>query len=337
MTRTRAALTGVGTYLPEARLTNELIFEHYGEWSAEKISNKTGIDSRHVAAEDEFTSDMAVKAAEALFAEDPSRREGIDMMMLTTVTPDYLVPFTAGMIHDALGLPKSVAAMDVGLGCSGYVYGLGIAAGMVESGRMRKVLLLTGDRFSTFTEQGGQDVRTLFGDGASASLIEAVDADGTTSGAFIEDVSYGTDGSGARKLLVPTSGVRGHAGNETCEESKPILHMDGPHVFDFTLRTVAPHIREFLEKRELSVPDVDLFVFHQANLFMMEHLRRRLKVTDEQFVVHIAEVGNTISSSIPIALRSAMDAGRVKPGSKVLLVGFGVGYSWGCVLLEYPG
>ncbi len=337
MSRTRAALTAVGTYLPEGRLTNEMLVEHYGEWSAEKISNKTGIDSRHVAAPDEFTSDMAVKAAEDLFAGDPSRREGVDMLMLTTVTPDYLVPFTAGMIHDRLGLPNTVAAMDVGLGCSGYVYGLGVAAGMIESGRMKKVLLCTGDRFSTFTEDGGLDVRSIFGDGASATLVEAVPEGAEPPGAIIDLVRFGTDGSGAKNLLVPTSGVKGHAGVETTDTSKPILHMDGPQVFDFTLRTVVPHIRGVLEERGLDVPDVDLFVLHQANLFMMEHLRRRLRITDEQFMVHIDEVGNTISTSIPLALRAAVDAGRVGPGAKVCLVGFGVGYSWGTVLLEYPG
>ena len=334
----RAAVTAVAGHLPERVLSNEDLVAQFGTWSAEKISQKTGIDARHIGGPQEFTSDLAVAAAEELFQRTGRGRDDIDLVLLTTVTPDYLVPFTAGMIQDRLGLPTTTGAMDITLGCSGYVYGLGLAAGMIESGRARNVLLLTADRFSTFVDEAGQDVRSLFGDGAAATLIEAVPEGQTTTGGLIGTCRYGTDGSGAKNLLVPTSAVKGFAGAEEPHPGdKPVLHMEGAQVFDFTLRTVAPHIREVLADNELEVGDVDLFVFHHANLFMMEHLRRRLRISDEQFVVHIADVGNTISSSIPIAYDRAMQAGKVKPGSKVALVGFGVGYSWGTVLLDYPG
>jgi len=334
----RAVLRAIASYLPKDLLTNEDIFARYGEWSPEKISTKTGISTRHVCAADEFTSDLAVKAGERLFALDESFKEGIDQILLTTISPDYILPFTAGMVQDALGLPTTVAAFDITLGCSGYPYAMTQAAAMIESGRARKVLVITSDRFTGYTEAGGQDIRTLFGDAATASLIEAQD-DGKPplSGGLIGATRLGTDGSGALNLLIPTAGMKGFLGAQKRDIKQPTVEMKGPEVFDFTLRVIPKHVRSFLESEGLAVEDVDIWVFHQANLFMIDHLRRRMKIPEEKFVEHIAEVGNTASSTIPMALQAAIDAGRVKPGHRVALLGFGVGYSWGTVLLEYQG
>jgi 3-oxoacyl-[acyl-carrier-protein] synthase-3 len=206
---------------------------------------------------------------------------------------------------------------------------------MIESGRCRKILFLTADRFTSCTETASSGVRTIFGDGATANLIEVVPDSAPATGGLIGASVVGTDGSGARKLITPTSGARGWVGAEK-DDGRPAFEMVGSDVFNFTLREIGPHILDFLGDQGLGVEDIDLFVFHQANLFMLEHLRRRLKISEEQFVVHIAEVGNTVSSTIPLALEECLAQGRVKPGAKVLLCGFGVGFSWGSVLLEYP-
>lgn len=333
----RAALTGIASYLPEGRLTNEqLTAEFADDWTPEKIKTKTGIDSRHVARSDEFTSDLAVQAAENLFARWGGRREEIDLVLLLTVSPDYILPFTAGAVQAALELPTSVGAMDITLACSGYPYGLSLAAGMIESGRVRRVLLLTGDRFTTYTKQAERGSKTLFGDAATASMLEATE-NGTPAGGIVRATRYGTDGRGEQNLIIPTSAMKGFVGKETTQAEQPTFQMNGPEVFDFAIKVIAKHVKDFLAAEELKVDDVDLFIFHQANLFMISHLQRRLRIPDERFVVHLSEVGNTAASSIPLALESAVVAERVKPGSRVVLVGFGTGYSWSSVVLEYTG
>ena len=340
MPRRRARIVAIAPYLPEGRLTNEDLAAQFPEWTPEKISDKTGIDCRRVAEPDEFTSDLAVKAGEALFEKTDVAREDIDFLMLMTLSPDYVIPFTAGMIQDRLGLPKTVGAFDSTLGCSGYVYGLGLAAALIESGRARNVLLVTADKFAPYTIEGDKSVKTIFGDGATATLIEAVDEDQISEvgrGGIIGAADFGTDGSGSHNLVARTSSMRGFAGNESVSQSCPTLEMNGPEVFNFTLSTVSKHIKGFLKENEVAVDDVALFVFHQANGFMLEHLRKRMKIPAERFAVHLADTGNTLASTIPIALAHSIDQGRVPPGSKVMLVGFGVGYSWGSVLVDYPG
>jgi len=334
----KAVLTAIASYLPEALITNEAIVEQYQDWSEEKIVDTTGIHTRHTCADDEFTSDLAVKAAEALFAGDPGRRDDIDMLIVVTVSPDYITPHTSGLVQQALGLPTHVGALDVSLGCSGFTYALQLAAALIESGRSRKLLLITADRFTPYSEEGGQNVRTIFGDGATASLIEAQLPDGPVlSGGVIGATSFGTDGSGAEYLRIPTGAMRGFVGDTQQPFSKPTVEMDGPQVFAFTIRVISKHIHEFLKSQDLGVEDVDLFVFHQANLFMIDHLRRRMKIPEEKFALHIAEVGNTVASTIPLALEKAIAEDRVHSGDRVALVAFGVGYSWGSVLLDYQG
>ncbi len=326
----RAVLTGVATYLPERLLTNADLAADSVDWDEERIQETLGIDHRHVAAPGEFTSHMAVKACEELFARDPAHREGIDFVLLTTVTPDYLLPFTAALVQRELGLPKDVGAVDLTLGCSGYVYAASMAASLVESGRARKVLVVTGDRFTDYTERAAHDLRILFGDGATASLVQRAE-EGVTGG-VVGASAFGTDGKGEEKLVVPTSAARGWSDPGA---GPPVIHMDGNAVFTFTTRTVLPHLKAFLAANELAPGDVDLYVFHQPNKFMLTHLQHRLGLEDRQVVLRVADVGNTVSSTIPLALETAFAEERVRAGSTVLLCGFGVGYSWGSVLLRW--
>ena len=334
--RTRAVVSAVASYLPEARLTNADLIAEIPGWTEEKIESKTGIRSRRIADSADFTSDLAVRACEAVFAQRPDVRDAVDFLVLVTVTPDYLVPFTASSVQTALGLSTDVGALDVLMGCSGYVYGLSLAGGLVESGRANKVLLITADRFTPMADEAAPGTKVLFGDAATATLVEASNPGATVPGGVLCGAKHGTDGEGASKLLIPTSGLKGFVGAETTEASKPTVVMNGSEVFDFTLRRIGKHVRAMLAENELSVDDVDLFVFHQANLFMMDHLRRRLRIPEERFMVYLDETGNTASSTIPLALERALLAGRVQPGQRVLLVGFGMGYSWASMLLEYP-
>lgn len=338
MTARIAALT---YSLPQAVLSSAALAAEFPGWTAEKIENKTGITERRIAAPDEFASDLAVEAAEQLFAESSFQKEQVDALLYCTQSPDYLLPTTACLLQHRLGLPTTIAALDFNLGCSGYVYGLGLAKGLIESGQALRVLLLTGDTYSKFLHPKDRSVRTLFGDAASATMIVAGEEATGLTGPFV----YGTDGSGAGNLGVATGGLR-----QPRQPDAPLLtdeggsqrtvndlHMNGPEIFNFTLRIVPETVRTLLHKARLAMEEVDLFVFHQANAFMLEHLRKRLGVPSEKFVVSMQHCGNTVSSTIPIALRMAVQDGRLHPGMKVMLLGFGVGYSWGGTIIDWVG
>ncbi|MCE7480330.1 ketoacyl-ACP synthase III [Microbacterium profundi] len=333
-----ARIAAVDYYLPERVLDNEELATEFPEWSVEKISAKTGIDRRHISAPDEFSSDLAIAAARKLFARDAIDPQTIDYVILCTQSPDYFLPSTSCIVQNALGVPTSAGATDITLGCSGYVYGLGLAKGLIESGQVSNVLLLTADTYTKFINPADKSVRTIFGDGASATLVTGDgDVDSITA------ITYGTDGAGGKSLIVPNGGLR--AGAALQPNAEPIvreltpsgydLYMDGPDIFNFTLRVVPRTVEEILTKAEMEREDIDLFVFHQANAFMLEHLRKKLKVPADRFFVSLAESGNTVSSTIPIALADAEGQGKLVKGMRVMLLGFGVGLSWGGLVTRW--
>jgi len=206
----RAALTAVTAFLPEARRTNETVAREFPEWTAEKLGEKTGIETRRLAADGQYSSDLAIAAARKLFDADPRHREGLDLVLLVTVSPDFASPGTSVLVQDRLGSPQSVGTLDILWGCSGYPDGLMVAAGLIESGRARKVLVLTADRFHPYVDEADVGVKALMGDAATASLLERVEEGEAPSGlGLIGATNYGTDGSGARQLMLPTSGMRG--------------------------------------------------------------------------------------------------------------------------------
>ncbi|QDU68446.1 ketoacyl-ACP synthase III [Engelhardtia mirabilis] len=330
----RAALTHVASYLPAGKITNDSLVENYPGWTSEKIEAKTGIRVRNRVADDEFTSDLAIQAAERLFEQSGFDREQVDFLFLVTVTPDQILPFTASTVQNGLKLPTSVGATDLSLACSGYPYALAMAASMIESGRVRNVLLCTADRFTAYADEAEMGSKTLFGDAGTATLVQCVEP-GASGAGTIGLCRFGTDGSGAQHLIVPTSGIKGFVGHTTTSASKPTFEMNGPEVFDFTIRTVSRFIADFLAEAELEVDAVDYFVFHQANLFMLEHLRRRMKIPKERFVIHLAEVGNTSSSTIPLALADLSARNSFQPGQTAVLVGFGTGYSWSATRVDF--
>ncbi len=324
--------------LPEAVLDNEQLASEYEGWSAQKIFDKTGIRVRHIAAPEECASDLAVRAAQAVMAHAQIEPSSVDFLLLCTQTADYFLPSTACLLQHRLGLPMSCGALDINLGCSAYVYGLGLAKALVESGQARTLLLLNADTYSKLINPADKSVRTLFGDAAAATLIVARE-EGTLVGPFV----YGTDGTGIQHIIVPAGGMRRpavHQADLVPDDSGNArtvndLYMNGAEVFNFTLRMVPEAVKNLLAKAGIDQETVDFFVFHQANHFMLDHLRRKLRIPAEKFVIAMDEVGNTGSCSIPIALQYAEERGQFKAGDLLMLVGFGVGFSWGATLIRW--
>jgi 3-oxoacyl-[acyl-carrier-protein] synthase-3 len=335
-----AALRAIEYYLPEKTVTTELLSAEFPEWSVDKIDQKTGIRDRHIAAPDECASDMAVEAAKKLFCTGACQPEEIDYVLLCTQSPDYFLPTTACLVQHRLGIPTAAGALDFNLGCSGYVYGLGLAEGLIASNQASRVLLLAAETYSKFLHPQDRSVRTIFGDAASATLLEAVDAPEPWIGPFV----YGTDGSGGPNLIVPAGGLRRARSADTATaapdemgntRSEDNLFMNGGEIFTFTLDAVPNSVQALLAKAGLDAEDIDLYVFHQANRYMLEHLRKRIGIPAEKFQVTLSHCGNTVSSTIPIALKHAILEARLRKGALVMLVGFGVGYSWGATLLRW--
>lgn len=331
-------ITHISYFLPEKTLTNDdLAIEYESNWNSKKIYKKTGIKSRHIAAT-ETTSQLAVQAAEKLFSESGFPKDKIDFLLLCTQSPDYFLPTTACIVQDILGLPTSCGAFDFNLGCSGFVYGLAITKGLIAGGMAKNVLLLTVETYTKYIHPKDKSVRTIFGDGAAATLITHEEGDPCKIGEFV----FGTDGKGASNLIVPAGAMAMPKSEETAKEmvdeqgnvrSLNNLYMNGPEIFNFTLDIVPDTVKSLLAKAKLSMDDIDLFVFHQANKFMLDSLRDKIGIPDEKFYVNMEDKGNTVSATIPIAMKDALEEGRIRRGDKLMLVGFGVGYSWaGCIV-----
>lgn len=329
-------IAALSYFLPGNIVSNEALADEFPEWSVEKIANKIGISHRYTVSESQCSSDIAFEAAQKLFMEnniDPSK---IEFLILCTQSPDYFLPTTACILQDRLGIPTTAGAFDFNLGCSGFVYGLSIAKGLLITNNLSNVLLIMAETYSKFIHPKDKNNRSIFGDAASACLLVADNED------FIGPFIFGTDGSGARNLIVEYGGMRNRNLIEAGEEydlgygsisNKKSLFMNGTEIFNFTLREVPRCVDAILKKADLIIDDVDLFIFHQANKYMLEHLRKKIKLPEEKFFIFMENCGNTVSSTIPIALKEAIQSGRAKSGSIVCLIGFGVGYSWGgCIL-----
>lgn len=335
----RAAIKAIRSFLPDNKLTNEQLAEQFGDWHASQILSKTGVAVRGVAGPDECASDLGVAAAKRLFDDGACAPDEIDFLIFCTQSPDYFTPTTACLMQDRLGLETSCGAVDINQGCSGYIYGLALAKSLVEAGTAQNVLLVTADTYMKFINRRDRSLLTLFGDGAAATLVRAVESEKELIGPFV----LGTDGRGANQIIVKAGGLRCRPTAETGVEkedssgnwrSDQNLFMDGADVFSFALRTVPPTLQKLLEKSGLTLDQVDFMIPHQANKFVLERLRAKLKFPAEKFWIDMEQSGNTVSSTIPIALESAMQKGRVKKGDRVALVGFGVGYSWGATMIE---
>lgn len=329
----KSYIKALAYYLPETIVSNEQLVSEFPEWTVEKIADKVGVNKRHIAG-NETISSMAIKAAEKLFQENPDiNRANVDFILVCTQSPDYLLPSTSCIVQNALDIPKTCGAFDFNLGCSGYEYGLATAKGYISAGIANNVLLITAEAYNKHIHPRDKGNRTIFGDAATATLIS------TDGFAEIGDFVLGTDGSGAENLIVKTGGMAypDRANDLQFDEdgnprSSDFLYMNGPEIFSFTIRVVPKMVRQTLEKNGLGMDDINLFVFHQANSFMLSHLRKKLKIDEDKFFINMSEIGNTVSSTIPIALKDAQSAGRLN--GNILIAGFGVGLSWGACTLK---
>lgn len=337
----QACLVELEYFLPDRVVTNEQLAARFPEWSVDKIEAKTGIRQRHIAGPDECASDLGIRAAERLFEQSGIQRDEIDFLLFCTESPDYFFPASACIIQSELGLDRDIGAFDITLGCSGFVVGLSQAKALIESDLASNVLLICADTYSKFMHPEDKSVQTIFGDGGSAALIGARQGNSLP---FLDSFVFGTDGRGAENLIVPMGGCRrpirdgdgldlvaDKHGNARTERN---LFMNGAEIFAFTIDIVPKTVSAVLKKSGLSIGEIDKFVFHQANKFMLGHLQRKLEVPDEKFVYCLSDCGNTVSSTIPIAIKREMEGGRVNSGDVLLLLGFGVGYSWAGSILR---
>jgi len=324
----------INTYLPEKILTNEDLHMQFPDWDYAQFEKKVGINSRHIAGKDETATDMAVEAAKPLVAE--YGEDSIDFVLFCTQSPDYFLPTSACVIQEQLGLSTNCGALDINLGCSGFVYGLSIAKGLLCSGTAESVLFIVSETYSKHLHPKDRTNRSIFGDAASATIISKDDAE--KIGTFV----LKTDGTGASKLIVKNGAFRFPfsadaeeisygAGNVYTDNH---LYMNGPDIFSFTIENIPKLIDETLQKNKLEKEDIDLYIFHQANKFMLNTLRKLIKVPKEKFYINMNDTGNTVSATIPIALQNAISEGLVSSGSKVLIAGFGVGLSWGATIIS---
>ena len=313
-------------YLPETLENIETLQNDNPDWDMPKILGKTGIRSRFISNKGQTAVDMAYEAAKKLF-QDKDNYESIDLLVLVTQSPDYVLPTSACILQDRLGLSKQCMAFDVNLGCSGFVYALSIVASLIEAGVANKGLILCADTYSKYIDKNDRTCRPLFSDGASATMIETCELDNL--GPF----ELGTDGSGYKHLIVKNSGSR--LDEVVLERGRSSLEMNGSDVFLFTMNRVPQCINNLLKRSGRSLCDIDLFVFHQASKLVIENIVRLMSLDIDKVFTNFEHIGNTVSASIPIALKDADNQGRLKQGDTVMLVGFGVGLSWGATIINW--
>lgn len=312
--------------LPEAVLSNEELASTLGRWNSDDIERKTGVAYRHIARGDQCASDLAHDAARLLLDETAVDADEIDFVFLVTQTPDYLLPTTACILQHRLGLSTEVAAFDINLGCSGFVYALAVARAWMASGFGARGLILTADTYTRFLAPDDASTRTLFGDAGAAVLVEWADSDADV-GAFV----FGTDGSGANALILDGSGCRMPARGP---QDQGVIRMDGPSIFAFTLDTVPQAMEACATRFGRPLADFDMFCYHQANAFMISNLAQKSGIPREKAPLRMANRGNTVSSSIPILLADLMSEGAIQEDMTMMLIGFGVGLSWAVCALQ---
>ena len=337
----KAYINGISYYLPKKVLTNAELSTIYPNWQIDKISKRIGVESRHIAAADEFSSDLAVAALNKLIEEFCIDKDSIDYLILCTQTPNFSLPATACIVQDKTGLQKSCGAIDISLGCSGYVYGLGFAKGLILSGQAKNVVFITAETLSKTLHPDDKSNRALFGDAATATLITS-QPDKNRFCAEIKNFKYGTDGSGHDKLIIKNSSTHSNKNqNESVYDEEgnfisndDFLFMNGGEIFNFTAFEVPKLISETLKANSLEIDEVAMSVFHQANSYMLDFIRKRCLISKEKMYIDMKDVGNTSSSTIPIAICRLLEQKRINKSDQLLLSGFGVGLSMAGVVIK---
>lgn len=323
-----AKIVGIEYFFPERILSNEDLAMEFPDYDFTKIEKKVGIKTRYITCEEETALDLAIKACEKLLQRFD--KNVIDFVLYCTQSPEYFLPTTACILQNRLGLSKNIGAFDYNLGCSGYVYGVSMAKGLINSGQAKNVLLVTAETYSKYLHKKDRSNRAIFGDAATATLISFNEED------CLGDFLFGTDGSGFDKLIVKNGCSRFPYDEDAVENiygtdntyTDNHLYMNGPEVFNFTNEVIPDFTNEVLQKNNETIESIDQFVFHQANQFMLEFMRKRIKIVKEKFYNDLADGGNTVSNTIPIALKKLSQNLNYEQPKKIVIVGFGVGLSW---------
>lgn len=332
----KAYIKAISYYLPERIVTNEELLQEFPEWSVDKVASKVGVHERHLAASNETAGDMAEKAALKLFNEYNINPTDIDFVMLCTQSPDYFLPSTACILQHKLGIPTTAGAFDYNLGCSGCIYGLAMAKGLVVAGIAKNILILTSETYNKYLHPSDKSNRSIFGDGSAACLVS------NEGMAEIGEFALGTDGSGFDNLIVKTGAAKykqqtglSIIDDEGHEKFDDYLYMNGGAIFNFTLEAVPTMMKQILDKNQIDKEQVDYYVFHQANKFMLNTIRKVCALPKDKFYVNLEQTGNTVSSTVMIALEECLNQKTIKPGMNVMITGFGVGLSWGGTILKF--
>lgn len=320
-----AIIKAIEYVYPKNKISNEDLSKIFPDYDFSKFEAKVGIKNRYWVKE-ETAVDLAVEACEKLF--NTYDRDEIDYILYCTQSPEYFLPTTACILQNKLGLKRNIGALDFNLGCSGFTYGVSLAKGLITSGQVKNVLVVTAETYSKYLHPLDRSNRAIFGDAATATLISFDEIDG------IGEFLFGTDGSGYDKLIVKNGGGRFPFDQNASEiiygtdntYTDNHLYMDGPEVFNFTSEVIPDFTKEIVAKNNIKIEDVDQYVFHQANAFMLNFMRKRLKIASDHFFVDLEDGGNTVSCTIPIALKKYSQT--INEMQNVIVVGFGVGLSW---------
>jgi 3-oxoacyl-[acyl-carrier-protein] synthase-3 len=332
MSKIYASFRSIGAYVPEKILSNadlEKMVDTTNEW----IVKRTGISERHIAAKDEYTSDMAAKACELAIERSGVAKADIDLVLCATVTPDYFnMPSTACIISDKIGI-NNVQAFDISAACSGFVYLLSVAKAFVESGMKKNVLIVGAEKFSSIVDYTDRGTCILFGDGAGAAMISVT----TKKEEGIIDLHASADGAYADFLVTPAPGCINPVSQRVLDEGLQYVQMKGNETFKLAVKTLTKDVKEILAKNEINSEDIPHFIPHQANYRIIKAVGDALKMKEEQVVLTVHKYGNTSAASIPMAINDIWESGRLKEGELMLLDTFGGGLTWASALLPFAG
>ncbi|HEY8993660.1 MAG TPA: beta-ketoacyl-ACP synthase III [Lacunisphaera sp.] len=327
---TSVIIAGVGSYAPARVLTNDELSKTV-DTSDEWIRTRSGIRERRIAAADEATSDLAIKAATSALADAKVTAADIDLLIVATCTPDLPLPSTACIVQHKLGIPAHATCFDIAAACSGFLYALEIAYGQLQTNRYKRALIIGAEKLSTITDWTDRTTCVLFGDGAGAAVLTKINQPGIG----ILGTDLGADGEFVDNLYIPAGGSRKPASAESVAKHDHCIRMNGREVFKSAVRVMETVAREMMEQHKLTPDQISLVIPHQANIRIIEALAGNLEMPLEKFYVNLDRFGNTSSATIPLALDEARRAGRVKPGDLTLLVAFGAGLTYGATLVRW--
>lgn len=335
----RAIIRDITSALPEQVVTNAQLHAEHPEWNFAALAEKVGVKQRRIAADDETSLDFGERACRVLLDRHSGLLDLVDILIFCTQTPDHVLPPNSCLLHQRLGLVERVAAFDLAHACSGFIYAISQARAYIAAGMARNVLIVNADTYSKLIHPDDRSARALFGDGATATWIEA-----TEDARGIVDVVCCTAGSLFDKFIVPAGGCRCPRSKATGEEftdasgnvrTAEHIHMSGRDILAFVNKRIPQHIDEVLARNQITREDIDLYVFHQASAMVLDSLTRLLRLPQSKVFRNLDQIGNTVSASIPLALAEARAGGRLASPATVLLCGFGAGFSWGTAIVRF--